>query len=138
MTKLWNKRGGTPPLIFSPQIRKKKSSTAMNLHKPSPNNHKPGEVGAGTVHRSTAKRNTAKCLSENVLQSRNWMHLCLFSRKEPVLGFSYLKFSKLYKDLRVSGGSRTMVYRIQPSSVVPLTFPGHSLVSIHGEGPLTP
>lgn len=38
----------------------KKSFRAMNLHKPSPNNHKPGEVGG------TAKKSTAKCLSEKL------------------------------------------------------------------------
>lgn len=64
------------------------------------------------------------------------MYLCLFSRKVLVLGFPIPNF--LSTDLRVSRGNRTMVYRIWSSSVVPLTFPGHSLVSIHGEDPLTP
>lgn len=59
-----------------------------------------------------------------------------FPGKCPCGGFPVPNFLSI--DLRVSRGSRTMVYRIWSSSVVPLTFPGHSLVSSHGEDPLTP
>ena len=82
----------------------------MNCHEPSPNNHKPGRVGAGKVH-SIANRNTATCYRKNFLQCQE-LEASVFSRKEPILVFSYPKFSK-YKHLRVTGGRRTMVYRIQ-------------------------
>lgn len=64
------------------------------------------------------------------------MHLCLFSRKVPVLGFSYPKFSKHRLEL-VGEAELWFTESGQVQWVVPLTFPGHSLVSRHGKDPLT-
>ena len=103
----------------------------MNLLKPSFNNHRPGEVSGirGGIQETPAHRryrgNTAmpgpRCIG------------VYFLGKSPSCCFPTPRF--LNTEVRVSGGSRMILYTIGPgqdSQVVPLAFPVHSLLSIHG------
>lgn len=106
MTRLWKKK----VMKSRVKTRKKNFHSYESSQAFSPNKHKPGRVGAGKVQ-STANRNTAKCCQKNSLQCQE-LQASVFSRKESILVFSYPKFSK-YKQLRVPGGRKTMLYRIQ-------------------------
>lgn len=136
MTKLWNKTGRTPSLIFF-QKSEKNSFTAMNLHKPPLLiiiNQGKGEQGRYTE--TQPKRILQNACQKTSCNAGTGCTCAYFPGKSPSWGFPTPKFLSI--DLRVSGVSRTMVYRIRSSSVVPVTFPGHSLVSIHGGSPLSP
>lgn len=68
----------------------------MNLHKPS-NNHKPGEVGAEKVHRSTAKGILLNAYQKTSCKAGIGCTCAYFPRKSPSWGFPISNFRSFIK-----------------------------------------